>query len=154
MWLNNVIFENQVIEDQRLELGDRNSLYFLGRHLTLRRCNLVLNVPAKRLHVRKVQIVDSTIEVKRVLKNFRWEYAHLKGCRFTGDSQATTLEAGLISLMKEASRRAISVKPSWMHAASSGVTSAGCASPPGHASRSSSQHADGVNSPCFPGLGT
>ncbi|WP_224371978.1 hypothetical protein [Hyalangium versicolor] len=84
MWLNNVIYENRVIENERLELTDRNSLYFLGHHLTLRRCTLVVGVPAKRLHVNKTRLVECTIEVTRVLKNFGWDHAHLTGCRFKG----------------------------------------------------------------------
>jgi hypothetical protein len=84
MWLNNVIYENRVIENERLELADRNSLYFLGHNLTLRRCTLVVGVPAKRLHVNETRIIECTIEVARVLKNFGWEHAHLTGCRFKG----------------------------------------------------------------------
>jgi hypothetical protein len=84
MWLNNVIYENQDIENERLELSDRNSLYFLGHNLTLRRCTLVLGVPAKRLHINQTRIIECTIEVSRLLKNFRWDSAHLMGCRFKG----------------------------------------------------------------------
>ena len=84
MWLNNVIYENRVIEDERLELSDHNSLYFLGHNLTLRRCTLVLGVPAKRLHVNKTRIIECTIEVSRLLKNFQWSWAHLAGCQFKG----------------------------------------------------------------------
>ncbi|MCY1080974.1 hypothetical protein [Archangium lansingense] len=35
-WLTNVLFENKVFENERLELTDKNSLYFLGPNLTLR----------------------------------------------------------------------------------------------------------------------
>jgi hypothetical protein len=84
MWLNNVIYEDQVIEDQRLELSDNDSLYFLGHNLTLRRCTLVLRLPAARLHINKTRIIDCTIEAKKALKNFQWNKTHLKGCRFKG----------------------------------------------------------------------
>ncbi|MFL5343174.1 MAG: hypothetical protein ACJ8AT_00165 [Hyalangium sp.] len=84
MWLNNVIYENRVIEKERLELSARDSLYFLGRNLTLRRCTLVLGVPAQRLHVNDTRIMECTIEVRARLKNFQWSSAHLKGCRFKG----------------------------------------------------------------------
>jgi hypothetical protein len=84
MWLTNVIYEDQVIEDSRLELSDKGSLYFLGHLLTLRRCTLVLRVPAARLHINKTQLIDCTIEAKTALKNFRWDKAHLKSCRFKG----------------------------------------------------------------------
>jgi hypothetical protein len=84
MWLNNVIYENRVIEDERLELTDKTSLYYLGDNLTLRRCSLVLRVPAERLLVGQTRFIDCTIETRRELKNFRWESAHLKGCRFKG----------------------------------------------------------------------
>ncbi|MFL5346819.1 MAG: hypothetical protein ACJ8AT_18715 [Hyalangium sp.] len=84
MWLTNVIYENRVIENERLELSDRDSLYFLGHNLTLRRCTLVLGVPAKRLHVNETRMIDCTIEVSRLLKNFRWDSVHLAGCQFKG----------------------------------------------------------------------
>jgi hypothetical protein len=84
MWLNNVIYEDRVIENERLELSDKDSLYFLGHDLTLRRCTLTLRVPAKRLHVNKTRIIDCAIEVTGELKNFRWYHAHLKGSKFKG----------------------------------------------------------------------
>ncbi len=84
MWLTNVIFEDRVIDNERLELGGEDALYFLGRNLTLRHCTLVLRVPAQRLHVNQARIIDSTVEVKKELKNFRWCGAFLKGCKFTG----------------------------------------------------------------------
>src|SRR3954447_19110198 len=84
MWLTNVTFEDRVIENERLELGGDDALYFLGNNLTLRHCTLVLRVPAQRLHVNQARIIDSTIEVKKELKNFRWCSALLKGCKFTG----------------------------------------------------------------------
>ncbi|WP_224244621.1 hypothetical protein [Hyalangium gracile] len=84
MWLNNVIYEERVIENERLELTARDALYFLGHNLTLRRCVLVLRVPAERLHINRAHLVECTVEAQRELKNFKWSQAHLSGCRFTG----------------------------------------------------------------------
>jgi hypothetical protein len=84
MWLTNVIFKDRVIENERLELRDKNGLYYLGPNLTLRSCTLVLRVPAKRLLTRGMNLIDCTVEVKRALKNLAWYEAHLKGCRITG----------------------------------------------------------------------
>lgn len=84
MWLTNVTYEDRVIENERLELGGEDTLYFLGRNLTIRHCALVLRVPAQRLHITQARIIDSTIEVKKELKNFRWCSAFLKGCKITG----------------------------------------------------------------------
>jgi hypothetical protein len=84
MRLTNVIYENRVIESERLDLSDRSSLYFLGHDLTLQRCTLVLGVPAKRLHINKTRMIECTLEGKVLLKNLQWSWAHLKGCRFKG----------------------------------------------------------------------
>ncbi|MBZ4423403.1 hypothetical protein [Myxococcus sp. RHSTA-1-4] len=77
-------FSDREIEDERLELNSKTELYYLGHHLTLRRCNLVIKVPARALVIARVQLIDCTIDVKRALTDFRWEKAFLKGCRFTG----------------------------------------------------------------------
>lgn len=84
MWLDNVIFENKVLDDERLELGDKNAQYHLGPNLTLRSCTLVLRVSAKRLLPRGMTLIDCTVELKREVKNFAWYEVNLKGCRFTG----------------------------------------------------------------------
>ena len=84
-WLENVVFKEQEIENERLELTDKNSLYFLGPHLTLRHCTLVLKVPASRLIIQQARFIDCTFEVKQELKNHQsWVTAVLKGCRFRG----------------------------------------------------------------------
>ena len=84
-WLENVIFKNQEIENQRLELTDKNSLYFLSTGLTLRHCTVVLKVPASRLVIKQATFIDCTFEVKQELKNHQdWISADLKGCRFKG----------------------------------------------------------------------
>ncbi|WNG30926.1 hypothetical protein F0U62_48100 [Cystobacter fuscus] len=84
-WLENVIFKNQEIANERLELTDKNSLYFLSTGLTLRNCTVVLKVPASRLVIKQATFIDCTFEVKQELKNHQdWICAALKGCRFKG----------------------------------------------------------------------
>jgi len=84
-WLENVIIEDKELENERLELTDKDSLYFLGPNLTLRHCTVVLKVPARRLHILGVRFIDCTIEVKQELKNHQeWICASLEGCRFKG----------------------------------------------------------------------
>jgi hypothetical protein len=83
-WLENVIFRNQEIANERLELTDKNSLYYLSTGLTLRHCTVVLKVPASRLLIKEARFIDCVFEVKQELKNHDWSCAFLKGCRFTG----------------------------------------------------------------------
>ncbi|WNG61083.1 hypothetical protein F0U59_45020 [Archangium gephyra] len=81
----NVIIENQALENQRLELTDKNSIYFLGPNLTLRNCTVVLKVSARNLLITRVRFIDCSFEVKQELKNHQqWIGASLKGCRFKG----------------------------------------------------------------------
>ncbi len=77
-------FRDQEISNERLVLDSKTELYYLGHHLTLRNCTLVFKVPARALVVAHTRFIDCTLDAKRELKNFRWEYAHLKGCRFKG----------------------------------------------------------------------
>ncbi|MFP2929412.1 hypothetical protein ACLESO_30285 [Pyxidicoccus sp. 3LG] len=77
-------FSDREITGERLELDSKTELYYLGHHLTLRNCTLILNVPARALVVSKTQLIDCTIDVKKELKGFSWDHAFLKGCRFTG----------------------------------------------------------------------
>ena len=81
---DNVIFENETKEGQRLELSSKNFRYYLGPNLTLRRCTLVLGMPSDLLHLNGPRFIDCTIEIKRQLTNVCWHTAHFKGCRFTG----------------------------------------------------------------------
>jgi hypothetical protein len=84
-WLENVIFKEREIENERLELTDKNSLYYLSTNLTLRNCTVVLKVPASRLIIKQATFIDCTFEVKQELKNHQsWLAASLKGCRFRG----------------------------------------------------------------------
>jgi len=83
--LENVILKEREIENERLELAGKNSLYFLSTGLTLRNCTLVLKVPASRLRITGARFIDCTFEVKQELKNHQaWVGGSLKGCRFTG----------------------------------------------------------------------
>jgi hypothetical protein len=83
-WLENVIFKDQELENERLELTDKNSLYFLSTNLVLRNCTIVLKVPARNLVIKQARFIDCTFDVKQELKNHDWSRAFLKGCRFTG----------------------------------------------------------------------
>jgi hypothetical protein len=83
--LENVIFKEREIENERLELTDKNSLYYLSTNLTLRNCTVVLKVPASRLIIKQATFINCTFEVKQELKNHQdWISASLKGCRFKG----------------------------------------------------------------------
>ncbi|WP_224249619.1 hypothetical protein [Hyalangium gracile] len=84
-WLENVLMENKEIVDERLELTDKNSLYFLGPNLLLRNCTVILKVSARNLIIVGARFIDCTFEVKQELKNHQqWVKASLKGCRFKG----------------------------------------------------------------------
>jgi hypothetical protein len=84
-WLGNIVFEGREIENERLELTDKQANYILGPNLTLRNCTLVLKVSARRLSLKQPRFIDCTFEVKQELKNYQsWVAASLKGCRFKG----------------------------------------------------------------------
>jgi hypothetical protein len=85
MLFTKVFYENREIENERLELTDKGSLYFLGSNLTLKNCTLVLKVSARNLFINGVRFIDCVFEVKQELKNHQdWIRASLKGCRFKG----------------------------------------------------------------------
>ena len=85
MLANKVFYKDKELENERLELTDKGSLYFLGSNLTLRNCTLVLKVSARNLFLDGVRFIDCTFEVKQELKNHQqWVFASLKGCRFKG----------------------------------------------------------------------
>lgn len=81
--MSQVNLEDTEIENERLELN-AGVIYFLGPNLTLRNCHLVLRVPSRDLIIPQARFINCTIDIKKELKNFRWEHATLKGCRFTG----------------------------------------------------------------------
>jgi hypothetical protein len=85
MLYNKVFYENREIENERLELTDKGSLYFLGSGLTLRNCTVVVKVSGRNLFLTGARFIDCTFEVKQELKNHQaWVAASLKGCRFKG----------------------------------------------------------------------
>ena len=84
-WLEKVVYEDQELENERLELTDKNSLYYLSTGLTLRNCTVVLKVPASRLIIKQARFIGCTFDVKQELKNHQsWAAAYLEGCRFKG----------------------------------------------------------------------
>jgi hypothetical protein len=77
-------FRDMELENERLELNSKTEHYYLGHHLTLRSCTLVIGVPASALTIARTRLIDCTIEVKKGLKHFSWDGVFLKGCRFAG----------------------------------------------------------------------
>jgi hypothetical protein len=85
MFYNKVFYQDREIENERLELTDKGSLYFLGSGLTLRHCTIVLKVSGRNLFLTGSRFIDCTFEVKQELKNHQaWVKASLKRCRFKG----------------------------------------------------------------------
>jgi uncharacterized protein YjbI with pentapeptide repeats len=85
MLYNKVFYEDREIENERLELADKGSLYFLGSNATFRNCTLVLKVSGRNLFLTGSRFIDCSFEVKQELKNHQaWVRASLKGCRFKG----------------------------------------------------------------------
>jgi hypothetical protein len=86
MLYNKVFYEDREIENERLELTDKGSLYFFGSNVTFRNCTLVLKVSSRNLLFDEgTRFIDCTFEVKQELKNHQqWVFASLKGCRFKG----------------------------------------------------------------------
>ncbi|MBM7112956.1 hypothetical protein [Archangium primigenium] len=86
MLYDKVFYEDQEIENERLELTDKGALYFLGANVTFKKCTLVLKVSARNLLIDEgTRFIDCTFEVKQELKNHQqWVFASLKGCRFKG----------------------------------------------------------------------
>ncbi|ATB40445.1 hypothetical protein CYFUS_005894 [Cystobacter fuscus] len=81
----NVLFESKEIENERLELTDKEAHYFLGPNLTMKNCTLVLKVSSRRLFFDGARFISCTFEVKQELNNHQqWLAASLKGCRFKG----------------------------------------------------------------------
>jgi hypothetical protein len=84
-WLENVVIKEKELTNERLELTDKGSLYFLGPDLTLRNCTVVLKVSARNLLFRGARFIDCTFDVRQELKNHQdWIAASIQGCRFKG----------------------------------------------------------------------
>ncbi|MFY0582047.1 hypothetical protein ACN28S_54165 [Cystobacter fuscus] len=61
----NIHIENREIEGERLELTDREAIYWLGPNITLRRCTVVLGVGGRQLVPMWGRFIDCTITAKR-----------------------------------------------------------------------------------------
>ena len=84
-WLGNVVFEDREIENERLEVTDKNANYIFGPNLTLKNCTLVLKVGGRNLSIKKARFVGCVFEVKQELKNNQdWIGGSFEGCRFKG----------------------------------------------------------------------
>jgi hypothetical protein len=81
--VSQINLDNRELVNERLEIG-RGVVCFLGPNLTLRNCTLVLKIAARNLIIPQARFMDCTLASLRQLRNFRWDTAHLKGCRFTG----------------------------------------------------------------------
>ena len=81
--MSQVNLQDTELTGEHIDIG-RNVVYFLGPNLTLRHCTLVLQIAARNLIIPQARFIDCTFVVKQELKNFRWDTAHLKACRFTG----------------------------------------------------------------------
>jgi hypothetical protein len=79
----NIHYKEREIVGERLELPKR-AIYWLGPNVTLRRCNLVISVASRWLHLLSGHLIDCTIHAKSELKNARWTRMNFKGCRFKG----------------------------------------------------------------------
>lgn len=86
MLYTKVVYKNKEMKGERLELTDKNALYFIGPDVKLTDCTIVSKIAARNLLIRGgVQFVNCTFEVKQELKNHQdWITASLKGCRFKG----------------------------------------------------------------------
>ena len=80
----NVHIENREIEGERLELTNKESIYWLGPNVTLRRCTVVLGVGGRQLVPMWGRLIDCTIIAKRELVNEWFTSMRFEGCRFTG----------------------------------------------------------------------
>jgi hypothetical protein len=84
-WLQNVIFKDREMVNERLELTDKGSLYYLSTGLALRNCTVVLKVSARNLIIKGARFIDCAFEVKQELTNHQsWIKASIEGCRFKG----------------------------------------------------------------------
>ncbi|WP_224244859.1 pentapeptide repeat-containing protein [Hyalangium gracile] len=81
--MTQVNLENRELTHERLEFGS-GVVCFLGPMLTLRGCTLVLGMSARNLIIPQARFIDCTFIIKKPLKDFRWDTAHLRGCRFKG----------------------------------------------------------------------
>ncbi|ATB39917.1 hypothetical protein CYFUS_005365 [Cystobacter fuscus] len=81
---SNVHYEERVIEGERLELTDKEAIYWLGPNLTLRRCTVVLGVAERQLVPMWGRLIDCTITAKREVADQWLTSMQFEGCRFVG----------------------------------------------------------------------
>lgn len=74
---------DRTLENETITLDDKKEVYYLGHDLTLRRCSLIIKVPASALVIAKARFESCVIDIKRELKGFWWSIA-LEGCVFKG----------------------------------------------------------------------
>ena len=80
---SNLHFKDREIVGERLELT-KGPLYWLGPHLTLRDCSVIISAARRSLTLMSGQFINCTIQVKGELKSLGWAPMKLMGCRFTG----------------------------------------------------------------------
>lgn len=81
--MSQINLEDTELTQERLEFGP-DVVCFLGPRLTLRGCTLVLGMTARNLIIPQARFIDCTFILKKELRSFRWQFAHLIGCKFTG----------------------------------------------------------------------
>ncbi|WP_224249076.1 hypothetical protein [Hyalangium gracile] len=81
--MTQVNLEHMTLVQEELEFGSKVIL-FLGPDLTLSDCTLVLGMASRDLVIPQARFIDCTFIFKKPLRDFRWETAHLQGCRFKG----------------------------------------------------------------------
>lgn len=74
---------NQTIENEEIYLGN-DDVYYLGPNLQLKNCRLAIRTSARALTINDVEIEDCEISALQTLREFRWYYAWLRRCRFSG----------------------------------------------------------------------
>jgi hypothetical protein len=80
----NIHIENRELEGERLELTDKEAIYWLGPNITLRRCTLVLGVGGRHFVPMWGRFIDCTITAKREVAKEWFTSMRFEGCRFTG----------------------------------------------------------------------
>lgn len=80
----NVHYEEREIQDERLELTDKEVIYWLGPNITLRRCTVVVGVGERQLVPMWGRLIDCTITARRAVADHCLTSLRFEGCRFIG----------------------------------------------------------------------
>ncbi|HYO73040.1 MAG TPA: hypothetical protein VEU33_43960 [Archangium sp.] len=80
----NVHYEEREIQDERLELTDKEAIYWLGPNITLRRCTVVIGVGERQLVPMWGSLSDCTITARRAVADHCFTSLRFEGCRFIG----------------------------------------------------------------------